>query len=61
MPDWDNRLDSRRRPVLKQTRWDLEVDPDCVLPPAERYRRAEAARTAFYVAAWLVVAEVAEP
>jgi hypothetical protein len=45
MPGWDH-----RRFELKPTRWDLEVDPDGILRPAERYRRAEAARAAFYVA-----------
>jgi hypothetical protein len=36
--------------MLKPNRWDLEVDPDLVLPEAERYRRADAAQAAFYVA-----------
>lgn len=39
---------------LKPNRWDLEVDPDLVLPEAERYRRADAAQAAFYVAQGLV-------
>jgi hypothetical protein len=33
----------------KPTRWEREVDPDEVLPPAERYRRADALRAAFYI------------
>jgi hypothetical protein len=45
VPSWDH-----RRFELKPTRWDLEVDPEGILRPAERYRRAEAARAAFYVA-----------
>jgi hypothetical protein len=34
---------------LKATRWDLEVDPDGLLPESERYARADALRQAFYV------------
>jgi hypothetical protein len=30
------------------TRFEIEVDPDSVLPVAERHRRAEAARKAYF-------------
>ncbi len=30
------------------SRWEREVDPDCVLPPADRARRAEHARKAYF-------------
>jgi len=31
------------------SRWEREVDPDGVLPPEERARRAESAKTAYFL------------
>jgi hypothetical protein len=32
------------------SKWEREVDPDCTLEPAERERRANAARASFFAA-----------
>ena len=53
--------DGQRGPVLafpawyRPSKWDLEVDPQLVLPLRERFRRAEAAEKASHVAQGLAV------
>ncbi len=49
---WANTRDpvARTQPARDafRERFEREVDPECVLPEAERQRRAEAARKAYY-------------
>ncbi|GAA1550686.1 hypothetical protein GCM10009827_084180 [Dactylosporangium maewongense] len=45
-PDREKALQPARDGLL--ARFERQVDPDGVLPPAERARRAESARKAFY-------------
>lgn len=44
----DSRITSAPGRAAFNTRWALEVDPDGILPEAERARRAELARRAYF-------------